>query len=96
MTTLLPNLLTAQLPVLALCMMRPLGMMLLLPLFKGGAMGSALIRNSLILMFALPTVLAMDEMQPILQQADTWMLISLFRFLCRHSLLGHRYGGICN
>ena len=54
MTTLLPNLLTAQLPVLALCMMRPLGMMLLLPLFKGGAMGSALIRNSLILMFALP------------------------------------------
>lgn len=78
MTTLLPNLLTVQLPVLALCMMRPLGMMLLLPLFKGGAMGSALIRNSLILMFALPTVLAMDEMQPILQQADTWMLISLF------------------
>lgn len=39
---------------LALSMMRPLGMLLLLPLFKGGAMGSSLIRNSLVLVFALP------------------------------------------
>lgn len=43
-------------PTLALCMMRPLGMMLMLPLFKGGAMGSGLIRNTLVLMFALPTI----------------------------------------
>ena len=43
-------------PILALCMMRPLGMMLMLPLFKGGAMGSGLIRNALIVMFALPVI----------------------------------------
>lgn len=78
MPDLLPSLLTAQLPVLALCMMRPLGMMLLLPLFKGGAMGSALIRNSLILMFALPAVPAMGDMQPILQQADIGLYVSIF------------------
>ena len=35
-------------PILALCMMRPLGMMIMLPLFKGGAMGSGLIRNTLV------------------------------------------------
>ncbi|MPY23963.1 EscT/YscT/HrcT family type III secretion system export apparatus protein [Shewanella psychropiezotolerans] len=74
----LPIEITAQLPVLALCMMRPLGMMLLLPLFKGGAMGSALIRNSLILLFALPTVPAMDDMQQVILQADTWSLFSLY------------------
>ncbi|NRD73633.1 type III secretion system export apparatus subunit SctT [Shewanella sp. VB17] len=74
----LPAELTTQLPVLALCMMRPLGMMLLLPLFKGGAMGSALIRNSLILLFALPTVSIMDGMQSIILQADMWSVFSLF------------------
>lgn len=43
-------------PVFALCMMRPMGMILMLPLFKGGAIGSGLIRNSLVLMFALPVI----------------------------------------
>ncbi|MCF4176126.1 type III secretion system export apparatus subunit SctT [Vibrio sp. McD22-P3] len=43
-------------PILALCMMRPLGMMIMLPIFKGGAMGSGLIRNTLVLMFALPII----------------------------------------
>lgn len=74
----LPVELTSQLPVVALCMMRPLGMMLLLPLFKGGAMGSALIRNSLILLFALPTVPIMDDMQQVILQADMWQLFTLF------------------
>ncbi|PAV01597.1 EscT/YscT/HrcT family type III secretion system export apparatus protein [Arsenophonus sp. ENCA] len=48
------NSLMQMVPWLALSIMRPLGMLLLLPLFKGGAMGSSLIRNSLVLVFALP------------------------------------------
>ncbi|AIW18871.1 EscT/YscT/HrcT family type III secretion system export apparatus protein [Vibrio coralliilyticus] len=51
-------------PILALCMMRPLGMMIMLPLFKGGAMGSGLIRNTLILMFALP-IIPMMQAHPV-------------------------------
>ncbi|MDN3609995.1 type III secretion system export apparatus subunit SctT [Vibrio ostreicida] len=51
-------------PILALCMSRPLGMMIILPLFKGGAMGSGLIRHSLVLMFALP-IIPMMQAQPI-------------------------------
>ncbi|CAM3320621.1 type III secretion system export apparatus subunit SctT [Shewanella violacea] len=69
---------TAQLPVLALSMMRPLGMMLLLPLFKGGAMGSALIRNSLVLLFALPTLHAMADMQEVILQADILGVVNLY------------------
>ncbi|NRF63037.1 type III secretion system export apparatus subunit SctT [Vibrio coralliilyticus] len=52
------------LPILALCMMRPLGMMIMLPLFKGGAMGSGLIRNTLVLMFALP-IIPMMQAHPV-------------------------------
>ncbi|KJY94156.1 MULTISPECIES: type III secretion system export apparatus subunit SctT [Vibrio] len=51
-------------PMLALCMMRPLGMMIMLPLFKGGAMGSGLIRNTLVLMFALP-IIPMMQAHPV-------------------------------
>ncbi|NRF25996.1 type III secretion system export apparatus subunit SctT [Vibrio coralliilyticus] len=51
-------------PILALCMMRPLGMMIMLPLFKGGAMGSGLIRNTLVLMFALP-IIPMMQAHPV-------------------------------
>ncbi|AVY93826.1 type III secretion system export apparatus subunit SctT [Microvirgula curvata] len=42
------------LPVLALCMLRPLGVMLLVPIFNAANLGGALVRNALVLMMALP------------------------------------------
>lgn len=44
------------LPLLALCMMRPLGVFLLLPIFTSAALGGALLRNTLVLMVALPVI----------------------------------------
>lgn len=49
-------------PYLALCIMRPMGMMLLLPLFKGDAMTSPLVRNAMILMIAVPILPTMHHM----------------------------------
>lgn len=66
------------LPVVALCMMRPLGMMLLLPIFKGGAMSSTLIRNALVFLFAIPVIPVLSDMQDALLQGDMWFLVKLF------------------
>lgn len=85
-------------PILALCMMRPLGMMIMLPLFKGGAMGSGLIRNTLVLMFALP-IIPMMQAHPVDFAAKPLTELTfiygeeLFNwpdcwFLCCHSILG--------
>ncbi|QDQ24865.1 EscT/YscT/HrcT family type III secretion system export apparatus protein [Chitinimonas arctica] len=54
-------------PVLALCMMRPLGVMLLLPIFNASTLGGTLTRNALVMMIAMPVVpVYMDY--PVLQQ----------------------------
>lgn len=47
---------TQWLPILGLCMLRPLGVFLLMPLFSTGNLGGMLTRNALLLMIALPLV----------------------------------------
>ncbi|MBK5415426.1 type III secretion system export apparatus subunit SctT [Pseudomonas sp. TH31] len=48
--------LTEWLPVIGLYMLRPLGVMLMVPLFSQAALGGTLVRNSLVLMIALPLI----------------------------------------
>ncbi|WCF12658.1 hypothetical protein N4G58_18660 [Edwardsiella piscicida] len=43
-------------PLLGIAMMRPLGIMLIMPLFNSAMLGGALIRNALALMAALPAL----------------------------------------
>lgn len=43
-------------PVLGLVMLRPLGMLVLMPIFSARALGGALIRNALVLVMALPAL----------------------------------------
>ena len=50
------DILTEWLPIIGLCMMRPLGVFLLLPALTTASLGGTLIRNTLILMIALPAV----------------------------------------
>ncbi|WP_027212199.1 type III secretion system export apparatus subunit SctT [Burkholderia sp. WSM2232] len=45
---------TTFVPTLALCMMRPLGVFILLPLFTSRSLGGSLVRNALVLLIALP------------------------------------------
>jgi type III secretion protein T len=45
---------TQWMPILGLCMLRPLGVFLLMPLFSASNLGGMLIRNSLLLVIALP------------------------------------------
>ncbi|BBE08758.1 type III secretion system EscT protein [Mycoavidus cysteinexigens] len=45
---------TQWLTALGLCMLRPLGVMLIMPLFNRTTLGGTLIRNALVLMIALP------------------------------------------
>ncbi|MFW8695352.1 hypothetical protein ACOI9Y_32795, partial [Mesorhizobium japonicum] len=72
--------LSQWLPVLGLCMLRPLGVMIMVPLFNGSTLGGSLIRNALALVITLPLV-AIAETWPQLeaarQQADipTYMLL---------------------
>ncbi|CAI8755916.1 type III secretion system export apparatus subunit SctT [Pseudomonas zeae] len=54
--------LTQWLPVLGLCMLRPLGVMIMVPLFNASTLGGTLIRNALAMVMALP----------LLAIADTW------------------------
>lgn len=49
------------LPILGLCMLRPLGVFLLMPLFSPGNLGGTLTRNALVLMIALPLLPASSE-----------------------------------
>ncbi|MGF6401584.1 type III secretion protein T [Pseudomonas frederiksbergensis] len=48
--------LTQWLPIVGLCMLRPLGVMLMVPLFNQAALGGTLVRNALVLMIALPLI----------------------------------------
>ncbi|RJY17638.1 EscT/YscT/HrcT family type III secretion system export apparatus protein [Parashewanella spongiae] len=63
---------------MSLAMMRPIGMLLLLPLFKGGAMGTALVRNGLVIIFAFPAIPKLMDMQPYLLEANYLELIGLY------------------
>ncbi|MEG3130493.1 type III secretion system export apparatus subunit SctT [Pantoea cypripedii] len=47
-------LLTQWLPILGLCMLRPLGVFLLMPLFSSANLGGMLARNALLMVIALP------------------------------------------
>lgn len=60
------------LPVLALCMMRPLGVFLLLPVFTSATLGGSLIRNALILIIAIPAVPAYLELPILSTTIDIW------------------------
>ncbi|MDL4454979.1 type III secretion system export apparatus subunit SctT [Klebsiella michiganensis] len=51
----------AWLPVLGLCMLRPLGVFLLVPLLNSANLGGILVRNALLLMIALPLVRVYPE-----------------------------------
>lgn len=52
--------LTEWLPVLGLCMLRPLGVVLMVPLFNQSTLGGTLVRNALVMMIALPLIPLMD------------------------------------
>ncbi|MFB9159873.1 type III secretion system export apparatus subunit SctT [Chromobacterium violaceum] len=66
---------TQWLPVLGLCMLRPLGVFLLMPLFSTANLGGALIRNSLVLMIALPLLPVYPQWQ--LPAAGAWGYVLL-------------------
>ncbi|MCL9783810.1 type III secretion system export apparatus subunit SctT [Vibrio sp. S4M6] len=71
---------------LAICTLRPLGVMLLLPLFSQKSLGGILIRNALVIMIAMPVlpvykelpILANPQMMPFVEL----MLRELFIGLC--------------
>ncbi|WP_246029033.1 type III secretion system export apparatus subunit SctT [Parashewanella tropica] len=70
--------LTEHLPVFSLSMMRPLGMMLLLPLFKSGSLSSGLMRNGLVMMFAFPVMPTLMDMHEHLLEATYLELVGLY------------------
>ena len=78
MDSVLYQALTEHLPVMSLAMMRPVGMLLLLPLFKSGTLSTALVRNGLVMMFAFPTIPKLMDMQPYLIDAPYLELIGLY------------------
>lgn len=59
------------LPVVALSMLRPLGAMLLVPVFSTATLGGALARNALALAITLP-VLALHDLWPAADGARSW------------------------
>ncbi|MBE8166865.1 MAG: type III secretion system export apparatus subunit SctT [Shewanella sp.] len=63
---------------MSLAIMRPVGMLLLLPLFKGGALGTALVRNGLVMILAFPTVPKLMEIQPYLLDATYLEILGLY------------------
>jgi type III secretion protein T len=56
------------LPVIGLCMLRPLGVMLMVPLFNQATLGGTLVRNALVLMIALPLI-PLHDTWPTLESA---------------------------
>lgn len=58
-------------PLLALAMARPLGAMLLLPMFGEGVLGGTLVRNTLALLAALPTLPLLGQLDWPMPQQDT-------------------------
>lgn len=63
---------TQWLQALGLCMLRPLGVMLIMPLFNRTTLGGTLIRNALALMIAVPAA-AVYARAPILTQGITYL-----------------------
>lgn len=63
---------TQWLTALGLCMLRPLGVMLIMPLFNRATLGGTLIRNALVLMIAFPAAAAYAQ-APILTQEITYV-----------------------
>ncbi|AGK49368.1 type III secretion apparatus protein SpaR/YscT/HrcT [Burkholderia thailandensis MSMB121] len=59
------------LPMVALSMLRPLGAMLLVPVFSTGTLGGTLARNALVLAISLP-VLALHDLWPAVDGARSW------------------------
>jgi len=76
----------AWLPTLALCMLRPLGALLLLPIVNRAALGGTLIRNALVIVIALG-LLPAPIVWPVMQSADaTWW--QWFALACTEFALG--------
>ncbi|MGL4858768.1 MAG: type III secretion system export apparatus subunit SctT [Enterobacteriaceae bacterium] len=67
-----------QMPIIALSMIRPMGMLLLLPLFSGNILGGSLTRNAIILTLALPVVPTLQHMHSTLAEGDISTLLLLY------------------
>ncbi|CAI8743375.1 Secretion system apparatus protein SsaT [Pseudomonas chlororaphis] len=84
--------LTQWLPVLGLCMLRPLGVMIMVPLFNQSTLGGPLVRNALALVIALPMVALVDtwpQLDAARQQASVQGYVLLIAGeLCIGVLLG--------
>lgn len=84
--------LTQWLPVLGLCMLRPLGVMIMVPLFNQSTLGGPLVRNALALVIALPLVALVDtwpQLDAARQQASVQGCVLLIAGeLCIGVLLG--------
>ncbi len=65
-------------PVFSLAMMRPLGLMLLLPIFKSGSLSVAMVRNGFIMLFAVPAVPSLMHMEQYLLEASYLELTGLY------------------
>ena len=65
-------------PVFSLAMMRPLGVMLLLPLFKSGSLSVSMVRNGFVMLFAIPAVPSLMHMDQYLIDASYMELIGLY------------------
>ncbi|MDN0120470.1 type III secretion system export apparatus subunit SctT [Yersinia frederiksenii] len=73
---------------LGLAMMRPYGMLLILPLFTARSLGSSLLRNSLVFAIALPVTPLFFSASLLLQDS----LTSWFWLLCMELLIGVMIG----
>lgn len=65
-------------PVFSLAMMRPLGLMLLLPIFKSGSLSVSLVRNGFVILFAIPAVPSLLHMDQYLLEASYLELTGLY------------------
>lgn len=66
---------TQWLPVLGICMLRPLGVMLFMPLFNPANLGGSLVRNALVLMIALPVLPLYGEWSALVAADTAWSYI---------------------
>ena len=78
MDTVFYKTLVEYLPVFSLAMMRPLGLMLLLPIFKSGSLNVSLVRNGFIMLFAIPAVPNLMHMHEYLIEAPYLELTGLY------------------
>ncbi|WP_108651897.1 type III secretion system export apparatus subunit SctT [Dongshaea marina] len=76
--------LMAWVPTLGVCMLRPLGVMLMLPLFSQKSLGGVLIRNALVILIALPILPVYHDL-PLLSEAD---LVPMMELMLRELIIG--------